>query len=110
MKLSGGQMQRVAIARALVRKPTLLLMDEATSALDASSEKIVTEALQEVMKSRTTLFIAHRLTTAARADKILHLRQGEAIEYGSHKDLMEGNGEYAALFRIFSSGLIEELE
>jgi len=106
--LSGGEKQRVAIARALVRRPTLLLLDEATSALDATSEKVVTEALTEVMKQRTTLFIAHRLTTAARADRILYLRRGEVIETGSHKELMEKNGEYAALFRVFSSGVIED--
>jgi len=110
LKLSGGQMQRVAIARALVRRPTLLVLDEATSALDAKSEKMVTEALQEVMRGRTTLYIAHRLTTAARADKILNLRQGRVAEYGSHKELMEADGEYAALFRVFSSGLIEEIQ
>jgi subfamily B ATP-binding cassette protein MsbA len=108
--LSGGERQRVAIARALVRKPTMLLLDEATSALDATSEKAVTAALEEVMRSRTTIFIAHRLTTAARADKILYLRRGEVVEYGSHKELMECNGEYAALFRIFSSGLLEEMQ
>ncbi|MFI5385701.1 MAG: ABC transporter ATP-binding protein, partial [Fimbriimonadales bacterium] len=110
LKLSGGQMQRVAIARALIRRPTLLILDEATSALDAESEKIVTEALQEVMKERTTLFIAHRLTTAARADRILHLRQGQVVEHGTHKQLMAAKGEYAALFRVFSSGLREEMQ
>lgn len=106
--ISGGEKQRVAIARALVRKPTLLLLDEATSALDATSEKVVTEALEEVMKQRTTLFIAHRLTTAARADKILYLRRGEVIEQGPHKELMEKNGEYAALFRVFSNGVLDD--
>lgn len=106
--LSGGEKQRVAIARALVRKPTLLLLDEATSALDATSEKVVTEALEEVMKQRTTLFIAHRLTTAARADKILYLRRGEVVEQGPHKELMEKNGEYAALFRVFSNGVLDD--
>lgn len=110
VKLSGGQMQRVAIARALIRKPAILLLDEATSALDAASEKAVTEALDEVMHSRTTLFIAHRLTTAARADKILYLREGRVIEYGSHRDLMAKNGEYAALFRVFSGGLLQDLD
>lgn len=108
--LSGGERQRVAIARALVRKPTMLLLDEATSALDATSEKAVTAALEEVMRTRTTIFIAHRLTTAARADKILYLRKGEVVEYGSHKELMDRNGEYAALFRVFSSGLLEEIK
>jgi subfamily B ATP-binding cassette protein MsbA len=106
--LSGGERQRVAIARALVRKPTLLLLDEATSALDAGSERAVTKALEEVMKQRTTLFIAHRLTTAARADRILYLRRGEVVEQGAHKDLMEQNGEYAALFRVFSNGILDE--
>lgn len=106
--LSGGERQRVAIARALVRRPTLLLLDEATSALDATSEKIVTQALDEVMKKRTTLFIAHRLTTAARADRILYLRRGEVIEEGPHRELMERNGEYAALFRVFSHGVLED--
>lgn len=107
IKLSGGQMQRVAIARALVRKPTILLLDEATSALDARSESIVTEALETVMKERTTLLIAHRLTTAARADRILYLKNGRVVETGSHTALMHQNGEYAALFRLFSGGVID---
>jgi subfamily B ATP-binding cassette protein MsbA len=107
MGLSGGEKQRVAIARALVRKPTLLLLDEATSALDASSERAVTKALEEVMTQRTTLFIAHRLTTAARADRILYLRRGEVVETGPHKELMDRNGEYAALFRVFSNGVLD---
>ncbi|AIE85526.1 ABC transporter ATP-binding protein [Fimbriimonas ginsengisoli] len=105
--LSGGQRQRLAIGRALARKPTLLLLDEATSALDATSEKAVTEALDEVMRQRTTLFIAHRLTTAARADRILVLSKGEVVEEGSHMDLMEANGAYAGLFRAFSGGILD---
>jgi subfamily B ATP-binding cassette protein MsbA len=106
VRLSGGQMQRVAIARALVRKPTVLLLDEATSALDASSEKAVTEALDEVMRTRTTLLIAHRLTTAARADRILVLNRGGVVETGTHTELMELNGSYASLFRAFSGGVL----
>lgn len=107
VRLSGGQMQRVAIARALVRQPAVLLLDEATSALDASSEKVVTEALEAVMQSRTTLFIAHRLTTAARADRILVLSRGEVVETGCHTELMEKQGVYAGLFRAFSSGVLD---
>lgn len=107
IRLSGGQRQRIAIARALVRQPALLLLDEATSALDATSEKAVTEALDVIMKERTSLFIAHRLTTAARADRILVLRKGEVIETGSHTQLMEMDGSYAGLFRAFSGGLLE---
>ena len=107
-KLSGGQMQRVAIARALIREPAILLLDEATSALDAASETAVTEALQEVMETRTTLFIAHRLTTAARATKILLLKRGQVVETGSHKELIEKDGEYAALFQLFTAGVLED--
>ncbi len=106
-RVSGGQRQRIAIARALVRKPALLLLDEATSALDATSERAVTEALDDIMRQRTSLFIAHRLTTAARADRILVLAKGRVVEEGSHAELMEHNGQYAALFRIFSGGLLE---
>jgi subfamily B ATP-binding cassette protein MsbA len=105
--LSGGERQRVAIARALVRQPSVLLLDEATSALDATSEKVVTEALQEIMRTRTTLFIAHRLTTAARADNIVVLSRGEVVEQGSHAELMAANGAYAGLFRAFSGGVLE---
>ncbi|MEI7985253.1 MAG: ABC transporter ATP-binding protein [Armatimonadota bacterium] len=108
-RLSGGQMQRVAIARALIREPAILLLDEATSALDAASEQAVTEALQEVMETRTTLFIAHRLTTAARASKILLLKRGQVVETGSHKELIEKDGEYAALFRVFNAGFGDDI-
>jgi subfamily B ATP-binding cassette protein MsbA len=108
VKLSGGQMQRVAIARALVRKPTLLLLDEATSALDANAEQKVQQALDEIMQQRTTLFIAHRLTTAARANCIVMLSHGKIIEKGSHKDLLAANGAYAGMFRAFNSGVLNE--
>lgn len=105
--LSGGERQRVAIARAIVRKPEILLLDEATSALDAESEKVVQEALEEIMRSRTTLFIAHRLTTAARADRILMLRRGKVLETGSHRELMEQGGAYATMYAAFTSGVMD---
>ncbi len=107
IRLSGGEGQRIAIARAIVRKPTMLLLDEATSNLDAVSEKAVQEALEEIMKSRTTLFIAHRLTTAARADRILMLRRGEVVELGSHTELMAMDGAYAGMYRAFTSGVLD---
>lgn len=108
IRTSGGEMQRIAIARALVRKPTMLLLDEATSNLDAHSERAVQEALDEVMKQRTTLFIAHRLTSAARADRIVMLLHGEVIEQGTHRELLERDGPYAAMYRAFSNGVIDE--
>lgn len=103
--LSGGEMQRVSIARALVRDPALLVLDEATSNLDAVSEQAVQTALDEIMRQRTTLFIAHRLTTAARAHRILVLSRGEVVEMGSHTELLERNGVYAAMYRAFGSGV-----
>lgn len=108
VRLSGGEMQRLAIARALVTDPKILLLDEATSNLDAVSEKKVTEALEEVMHTRTTLFIAHRLTTASRADRILLLRAGEVVETGTHADLMAKSGSYAVMFKAFTSGVLDE--
>lgn len=106
--LSGGERQRIAIARAIVRQPKLLLLDEATSSLDAVSERHVQEALDEIMRERTTLFIAHRLTTAARANRILVLRRGAVVECGSHRELMDANGAYAAMYRAFSGGLLDD--
>lgn len=104
IRLSGGQMQRIAIARALVKDPAVLLLDEATSALDAESEQAVQAALDEIMKARTTLFIAHRLTTAARADRILLLKRGRVAEVGTHEELLKANGGYAAMVQAFGSG------
>lgn len=106
--LSGGEAQRVAIARAVVRQPRVLVLDEATSNLDALSEKSVQEALEEIMQGRTTLFIAHRLSTAARADRVLMLRSGEVLELGSHKELMDRDGAYATMYRAFTSGVLAE--
>lgn len=107
VRLSGGEMQRIAIARALLIQPKVMLLDEATSALDAVSEQKVQEALDEIMRERTTLLIAHRLTTAARANQIIVLSQGKIVEKGSHGELMAANGTYAGMYRAFNSGLFD---
>ncbi|XP_054807951.1 ABC transporter B family member 25-like isoform X2 [Prosopis cineraria] len=97
VRLSGGQKQRVAIARALLMNPKILLLDEATSALDAESEYLVQDAMECLMKGRTVLVIAHRLSTVKRADKVLVVSEGEIVESGTHEDLLSNNGVYSAL-------------
>lgn len=96
-KLSGGQRQRIAIARAILADPKILLLDEATSALDSESERLVNEALERLMKGRTSLVIAHRLSTVRHADSILVFKQGKIVESGSHEDLIERDGIYRFL-------------
>jgi subfamily B ATP-binding cassette protein MsbA len=107
VRLSGGEMQRVAIARALLINPKVMLLDEATSALDSVSERIVQAALDEIMSERTALIIAHRLSTAARADQIIVLAGGSIVEKGSHAQLMALNGTYAGMYRAFNAGLFD---
>jgi ABC-type transport system involved in Fe-S cluster assembly fused permease/ATPase subunit len=98
LKLSGGERQRVGIARTLLKQPAILLLDEPTSALDARTEKDLLHALDTASRDRSTIIIAHRLTTIARADRIVVLKDGEIVEHGTHNELLHRNGQYAALW------------
>lgn len=100
MKLSGGQRQRLTIARAILRNPPVLILDEATSALDAASEKTVQEALEKVMKNRTSLVVAHRLSTIQHADRIYVLEQGKIVQHGTHEDLIKIEGPYSEFVKL----------
>lgn len=100
MQLSGGQRQRLAIARALYKDAPILILDEATSALDTESERAVQDALERLMRNRTTLVIAHRLSTVHHANRIVVMDAGKVIEIGSHSELMELGGQYAKLYQL----------
>ena len=101
VKLSGGQKQRIAIARAILRDPKILILDEATSALDSESERLVKQALDELMKNRTTFIIAHRLSTIREADVILVINKGKIVEQGTHSELsVVDKGLYSNLLKL----------
>jgi ATP-binding cassette subfamily B protein len=100
LKLSGGEKQRVAIARALLKRPAILVFDEATSALDTRTEKVIQAELAEIARGRTTLIVAHRLSTIVDADEILVLDHGRIVERGTHAQLLAHEGRYAALWAL----------
>jgi len=109
IKLSGGQRQRIAIARAILKDPAILILDEATSSLDSESEQLVQEALDNLMKGRTSFVIAHRLSTIRNADKIVVIDKGIVSESGTHQELMNHNGLYRKLNEMqFEFGAITQ--
>jgi ATP-binding cassette subfamily B protein len=108
VKLSGGQRQRVAIARAILKDAPILVLDEATSALDSQSEALIQEALWKLMRGRTTIVVAHRLSTIQKMDRILVLEDGKVTEQGSHKELLTQKGTYAQLWGHQSGGFLED--
>ncbi len=99
IKLSGGQRQRVAIARAILKDPAILILDEATSSLDTESEQLIEDALSKLLVGRTTLIIAHRLSTVRRADRLVVMNRGRVVEDGSHAELLALGGLYARLYQ-----------
>ena len=108
VKLSGGQRQRVAIARAILKNAPILVLDEATSALDSESESLIQGALANLMKGRTSIVVAHRLSTIAGLDEIVVLKSGRIVERGTHQELLKAGKEYAKLWSRQSGAFLKE--
>ncbi len=108
VKLSGGERQRVAIARAILKNAPILVLDEATSSLDSHSEKLIQEAIEELMKNKTVIVIAHRLSTIRKMNRILVIDHGKIIEEGTHQELLaKARGKYKRLWELQSGGFVE---
>ena len=98
LKLSGGEKQRISIARVLLKDPSLMIFDEATSALDTISEDLIQQAIEPLIAERTSILIAHRLSTVLHADEILVIKDGEIVEKGKHSELVKAGGVYTELY------------
>ena len=108
-RLSGGQKQRIAIARAILKDPPVLLLDEATSALDAENERLVQEALDHLQVGRTTIVIAHRLSTVQKADRIVVMDEGNILDVGQHQEVMVGDPMYKRMVEL-QFGSLESID
>jgi ATP-binding cassette subfamily B protein len=108
VKLSGGEQQRISIARAILKNPPILVLDEATSSLDSESEQLIQDALWKLIRGRTTLIVAHRLSTVMRADLIVVMDKGKISETGTHDELLKKKGIYAGLYNIQSGGYLND--
>ncbi len=106
IKLSGGQRQRIAVARAILKNAPILILDEATSSLDTATEKMIQQSLQQVMKDKTTIVVAHRLSTLSAMDRIIVFHKGKVIEEGSQQELLQANGHFAMLWNMQTDGFL----